>query len=120
MTSDQFWCVVLSSGAFGALIGNAGSVQSFVPTWLVVLFTALLAAWGVFFIRNRHRNWVDLQEKFAELVKDLADVPADWRRNSVSFRKSPLGHILGEFLPGYGAYQMIIGALAVAAVLRYV
>jgi len=45
MTSEQLWCVVLLSGAFGALILNSSDIASRIPAWAVYL--ALLPPGGL-------------------------------------------------------------------------
>ena len=70
MTSEQLWCVVLLSGAFGALILNSSGIASLVPAWVVILLSVLAAAWGITFVWSRHKNYMELQEKF-RIVREV-------------------------------------------------
>ena len=120
MTSDQFWCVALISGGMGALILNRGDILLFLPGWLVAIFALIVALWGYFYIYNRHKYYVDLQSAFVRMIKGDKDAPECLKQIPVSFRKKQrLKHIRKEFLPGYGAYAIIILALSVVVCVLY-
>jgi len=119
MTSDQFWCVALISGGMGALILNRYDILLSLPGWLVAIFALAVALWGLFYIYNRHKYYVDLQSAFARIIKGDKDTPEGWRQIPVSFRENRLKHIRTEFLSGYGAYQIIVLALSVVVCVLY-
>jgi len=120
MTSEQFWCVALISGGMGALILNKDDILLFLPGWLVAIFTLIVALWGLFYIYYRHKGYADLQSAFVRLIEGDKDAPNCLKQIPVSFRKKQrLKHIQKEFLPGYGAYAIIILALSVVVCVLY-
>ena len=120
MTSEQFWCVALISGGMGALILNRDDILLFLPGWVVAIFALIVALWGLFYIYNRHKYYVDLQTAFVRMIEKEQDVPKGWQEIPRSFRrKERLDFIFREFLPGYGAYAIIVLALSVVVCVLY-
>ena len=119
MTSEQFWCVALISGGMGALILNKDDILLFLPGWFVAIFTLIVALWGLFYIYNRHKGYADLQSAFVRIIKGDEDTPECLLQIPVSFRENRLKHIRKEFLPGYGAYAIIILALSIVVCVLY-
>jgi hypothetical protein len=121
MTSEQFWCVALLSGAFGALVLNASSVLPLIPHWTTILLCFLVAVWGTGFVRSRHANYVELQETFARLVEGEKDVPAGWHARPRSLSETGgWRYVLREHTQGSGSYAVIIWVLFAVVVIRYV
>ena len=119
MTSEQFWCVALIAGGLGTLILNRDDILLFLAGWLVVIFALVVTLWGLFYIYSRHKNYTELQGAFARIIKEDQDVPKGWHETPLLFRREPLNYIFKEFLPGYGAYQIIILALSVIVCVHY-
>ena len=119
MTSEQFWCVALISGGMGALILNQEAILTVLPGWLVVIFALIVALWGLFYIYYRHKGYADLQSAFVRIIKGDEDTPECLLQIPVSFRENRLKHIRKEFLPGYGAYAIIILALSIVVCVLY-
>ncbi len=121
MTSEQLWCVVLLSGAFGALILNSSNIASTVPAWIVILLSVLAAAWGIAFVWSRHKNYMELQEKFAELVAGISDLPSSWLKNPEYLRKTNWWlYFWGEYTQGSGSYMIILLTMLAVTVSCYV
>ena len=116
MTSEQFWCVVLVSGAFSALILNSNEVASKFHSTIVVSLSVLAAAWGIIFVWNRHKYYEELQGKFCELVADETDVPENWKMNPYNLK---IGKKIWEWVTGVGSYMVIIGIMMAAVVACY-
>ncbi len=118
MSSEQFWCVALLSGAFGALVLNKSDV-SFLPSWLVILLSLLATVWGVVFVLDRHRNYRELQDTFARLVREETEIPPGWIKKPPRFGDNWFSYIVNQYLRGYGSYILIILALFVVVTIRY-
>ena len=119
MTSEQFWCVALVSGGLGTLILNQDDISLFLGGWAVVILALVVALWALFYIYKRHENYAELQRAFACMVEEDQDVPKGWQQPPLSFSREPLNYVFKEFLPGYGAYQIIILALSVVVCVHY-
>jgi hypothetical protein len=119
MTSEQFWCVALISGGMGALILNQEAILIVLPSWLVAIFALIVASWGLFYIYYRHKGYADLQRAFVRMIEWDKDAPECLKQIPVSFREERLKYIRREFLPGYGAYAIIILALSIVVCVLY-
>lgn len=121
MTSEQFWCVVLLSGVFSALILNRSDIVPTIPGWAVIVLSVMAAAWGIGFVRSRHTNYVELQETFARLVAEEKDVPPGWRSKPKHLQKTKRWrYFFSEYTQGHGSYMIILAILLVTVVWCYV
>jgi len=112
MSTDQFWCVALLSGYFGTLILKRTYILSFASGILIILLSLILAIWGTLYLVERHKTYIALQMKVADLVRGITDVPDGWHNVPGYFGKT--------FIMGYGAYCIIIWLLFAFVIRLYI
>ena len=68
-TSEQFWAVGAITGLDAFLLTQAGQIQLYFPSTLVIATVIVLAIYGYYFIASRHVGYFLIYDQLVDLVK---------------------------------------------------